>query len=139
MNPPSGSPLGIEPRDDLSHVRGPTDSPLSTATVASLLADTASRFADRPAVVFREQDVRWTWAQFKAEVDRFAAGLAALGLQAATGSASGRPIASSGWSRSSPPRASAWSWSTSIRPIACTNSNTRSMRRAAAPSSRPSG
>ena len=82
MNPPSGAPLGIEPRDNLSHVRGTTDSPLSTATVASLLADTASRFADRPAVVFREQNVRWTWAQFKAEVDRFAAGLASLGLQA---------------------------------------------------------
>ena len=82
MNPPSGAPLGIEPRDNLSHVRGITDSPLSTATIASLLADTASRFADRPAVVFREQNVRWTWAQFKAEVDRFAAGLASLGLQA---------------------------------------------------------
>jgi fatty-acyl-CoA synthase len=32
-------------------------------------------------VVFREQGVRWTWAQFQAEVERLAAGLAALGLQ----------------------------------------------------------
>ncbi|WP_179400733.1 AMP-binding protein [Burkholderia guangdongensis] len=80
MRQASGSPLGIEPRDNLSHVRGSTESPLSTATIAELLADTASRFADRPAVVFREQNVRWTWAQFNAEVDRFAAGLASLGL-----------------------------------------------------------
>jgi fatty-acyl-CoA synthase len=81
MNQPSGSPMGIKPRDNLSHVRGSAESPLSTATIATLLANTVSRFADRPAVVFREQNVRWTWAQFKAEVDRFAAGLASLGLQ----------------------------------------------------------
>jgi fatty-acyl-CoA synthase len=81
MNQPSGSPLGIEPRDNLSHVRGSTESALSTATIGTLLADTVSRFAERPAVVFREQNVRWTWAQFKAEVDRFAAGLASLGLR----------------------------------------------------------
>src|ERR1700739_2933232 len=81
MSPTSGPPPGIEPRDNLSHVRGSTEFPLSTATIATLLADTVARFADRPAVVFREQNVRWTWAQFKAEVDRFAAGLASLGLQ----------------------------------------------------------
>jgi fatty-acyl-CoA synthase len=54
---------------------------LSTATIAALLADTVSRFADRPAIVFREQNVRWTWAEFSAEVDRLAAGLASLGLR----------------------------------------------------------
>jgi len=32
-------------------------------------------------VVFREQNVRWTWSQFYAEVTRFAAGLARLGLK----------------------------------------------------------
>ena len=81
MNQELGSPPGIRPRDNLSHVQGCTESPLSTATIAKLLADTASRFSDRPAVVFREQNVRWTWARFKAEVDRLAAGLASLGLQ----------------------------------------------------------
>ncbi|HLW11757.1 MAG TPA: AMP-binding protein [Casimicrobiaceae bacterium] len=81
MSQPAGSPPGIAPRDNLSHVRGSTESPLSTATIAALLADTVSRFADRPAVVFREQNVRWTWAEFGAEVDRLAAGLASLGLR----------------------------------------------------------
>ena len=71
---------GIAPVDGLSHVRGATDPPLSTVTVPGLLADAAARWPDRPAVVFREQGVRWTWARFAAEVDRFAAGLAALGL-----------------------------------------------------------
>ena len=79
----STSSRGIAPIDGMSHVKGTTtDVPLSSATIAALLADTVSRFAGRPAVVFREQDVRWTWAQLAQEVDRFAAGLAAHGLQA---------------------------------------------------------
>ncbi|MFL9929285.1 AMP-binding protein [Paraburkholderia sp. RL18-103-BIB-C] len=81
MTEPAGSSPGSAPRDNLSHVRGSTQSPLSTATIAALLADTVSRFADRPAIVFREQNVRWTWAEFSAEVDRLAAGLASLGLR----------------------------------------------------------
>ncbi|NLD68670.1 MAG: AMP-binding protein [Limnobacter sp.] len=72
---------GIAPQDAYSRVSGETDTPLSSATIPALLAETAARFPDRPAVVFREQGVRWTWAQFVAEVDRLAAGLAALGLE----------------------------------------------------------
>ena len=73
--------LGVAPVGGLSHVVGETDVPLSTATIAGLLAQTATRWPNRPAVVFREQGIRWTWAQFQAEVDRLAAGLLALGLQ----------------------------------------------------------
>ncbi len=69
------------PIGGLSHVRGRTDVPLSDLTIPALLAHTASRWPERPAVVFREQAVRWTWAEFQAEVDAFAAGLRALGLQ----------------------------------------------------------
>jgi fatty-acyl-CoA synthase len=72
---------GIAPHDGMSHVQGTAGVPLSTATIPALLADTTARFPDGPAVVFREQGVRWTWAQFSEQVDRFAAGLAALGLQ----------------------------------------------------------
>ncbi len=68
------------PVDDRSHVRGATDLPLSAATVDRLLRATAARWPDRLAVVFREPGVRWTWAQFAAEVDALAAGLHALGL-----------------------------------------------------------
>ena len=82
MNARPAAPLGIAPQGGLAHVRGDPHVRLSELTVAGLLADTVARFGDRPAVVFREQGVRWTWSGFAAEVDRLAAGLAALGLQA---------------------------------------------------------
>ncbi|HIH2752282.1 AMP-binding protein [Burkholderia aenigmatica] len=69
------------PLDGLSIVRGRTDVPLSDATVATLLNDTASRFPARPAVVFREQGIRWDWRTFAHEIDVLAAGLVALGIE----------------------------------------------------------
>ncbi len=69
------------PRNGLSHVSGTSAAPLSADTIPTLLAQTTSRHSSRPAVVFREQNVRWTWSQFYAEVTRFAAGLARLGLK----------------------------------------------------------
>ncbi len=71
----------IAPINGLSYVRGATDVPLSEATIGRLLKDTAARFPDRPAVVFREQDIRWTWREFADEVDVLAAGLASLGIE----------------------------------------------------------
>jgi len=70
----------IAPVNGLSYVRGATDIPLSDATIGRLLSDTAGRFPERPAVVFREQGIRWTWREFAAEVDVLAAGLATLGI-----------------------------------------------------------
>ncbi|PRG25130.1 AMP-binding protein [Burkholderia multivorans] len=70
----------IAPENGLSYVRGATDVPLSEATIGRFLRDTAERFPERPAVVFREQQVRWTWCEFAAEIDVLAAGLAALGI-----------------------------------------------------------
>lgn len=70
----------VLPIDGLAQVRGRQDIPLSTSTIPQLLAATAARFADRPAVVFREQGIRWNWAEFAAEVDALAAGLHGLGL-----------------------------------------------------------
>ena len=70
----------IEPKDGLSYVRGTCDTPLSDATIGRLLRETAERVADRPAVVFREQGIRWSWREFDREVDVLAAGLATLGI-----------------------------------------------------------
>ena len=64
-----------------SHVRGTADSPLSDLTIATSLAETAARFPDRLAVVFREQRLRWIWKQFGNEIEAFAAGLQKLGLR----------------------------------------------------------
>jgi len=70
----------IEPRDGISYVRGSTEIPLTLQTIPALLADTVSRWPDRPAVVFREQGVRWSCREFTAKVDAFASGLAGLGI-----------------------------------------------------------
>jgi len=71
----------IAPRDGLSQVRGDTQAPLSTQTIPALLDYTVARHGERPAVLFREQGVRWTWREFAAVVDELAAGLLDLGLQ----------------------------------------------------------
>ncbi|WP_225031246.1 AMP-binding protein [Paraburkholderia sp. XV] len=71
----------IEPKDGLSYVRGSTDVPLSESTVGQFLVDTARRFPERPAVVFREQEIRWSWQEFQKEVDVLASGLLELGIQ----------------------------------------------------------
>jgi fatty-acyl-CoA synthase len=72
----------IAPKDGLSYVRGTTDTPLSDATISAFLLETAKRFPERPAVVFREQGIRWNWRQFADEVDVLAAGFLALGIKA---------------------------------------------------------
>ncbi|WP_321796651.1 AMP-binding protein [Caballeronia sp. J97] len=79
---PTQAGAQITPRDGVSYVRGATDIPLSDATVSRFLLHTVNQFADRPAVVFREQDIRWTWREFAHEVDVLASGLLALGLRA---------------------------------------------------------
>ena len=76
----SGEGAIIEPKNGLSYVRGSTDIPLSQATIGEFLRETAGRFPDRPAVVFREQQIRWTWKEFAEEVDVLAAGFLALGI-----------------------------------------------------------
>jgi fatty-acyl-CoA synthase len=76
----SGEGALIEPKDGLSYVRGSTAIPLSDVTVGQFLLDTARRFPKRPAAVFREQGIRWTWQVFLQEVDVFAAGLLAQGI-----------------------------------------------------------
>ena len=59
-----------------SSVRGIGDSPPSDLTIATLLAETASRF--KLAAVFRERHVRWSWKQFASEIEGFVAATARL-------------------------------------------------------------
>jgi len=81
MSEPALRDLGVAPVNGLSHVAGDTTVALSDATIYGLLADTAARFPERQAVVFREQDVRLNWSQLDAEIRALASGLAALGLK----------------------------------------------------------
>src|SRR5579863_2784941 len=75
-----GSLALIAPADGVAYVRGATDVPLSETTIGEFLRDTARRFPDRQAVVFREQGVHWTWKEFDERVDQLAAGLLSLGI-----------------------------------------------------------
>ncbi len=81
MTTPITPDWNLAPLAGLAQVKGRTDATLSQSTVAQFLAETVQRFADRPALVLREQGLRWTWAQFQAEVDALASGFLALGLQ----------------------------------------------------------
>jgi fatty-acyl-CoA synthase len=71
----------IAPHDGMSHVAGATEPALSDVTIFGLLEAAVTQWPERPAVVFSEQGVRWTWSAFQRECDRFAAGLLALGLK----------------------------------------------------------
>ena len=81
---PSTAPKSADgrPVDGLSLVRGDADAPLSELTIPALLRDTAARHADRPAVLFCQQGVEWSWREFAAEIDAVASGLSQLGLRA---------------------------------------------------------
>uniref|UniRef100_H3D2Q8 Medium-chain acyl-CoA ligase ACSF2, mitochondrial n=1 Tax=Tetraodon nigroviridis TaxID=99883 RepID=H3D2Q8_TETNG len=63
-----------------SYVRGTSSAPLVLHTVGEVLQRTVERFPEREALVFVEQGVRKTFAQFQQDVDGVAAGLLAIGL-----------------------------------------------------------
>ncbi len=70
----------IAPDDGLSHVVGPVDTPLLDETVTALLKRTVDSYPDRDAAVFCEPGITWSYDQLARRIDRFAAGLLALGL-----------------------------------------------------------
>jgi fatty-acyl-CoA synthase len=63
-----------------SYVNGASATPLLGETVGALLDRITATWPERPALVVRQQRVRWTYRAFHAEVERIAAGLLALGL-----------------------------------------------------------
>lgn len=65
----------------VSYVHGASPTPLLGETVGALLDRIAGRWPGRPALVVRQQGVRWNYREFQAEVARVAAGLLALGLE----------------------------------------------------------
>ena len=64
-----------------SYVHGASTVPLIGETVGANFDKTAARFGERPALIVREQGVRWSYAELKEQIDAFAAGLLALGLR----------------------------------------------------------
>ena len=64
-----------------SLVRGAASPPLIEHTIGEALALAAARWGDREALVSVEQDIRWSFADLLEQVDLFATGLLALGLE----------------------------------------------------------
>src|SRR5579885_2298374 len=69
-----------EPAPGPSYVHGASDKPLLGETIGAAFDRIAGRFPDRPALVVRSQQVRWSWRELADRVEAFAAGLVALGL-----------------------------------------------------------
>ena len=108
-----------------SYAAGETDHPLLEETIGANLERHRRRHGDREALVEVATGRRWTYAELDADVD-------ALGPGADRGrDREGRPGRHLGAQlrrvddrRSTPPRRSARSWSTSTRPTAPTSSRT---------------
>ena len=64
-----------------SHVRGETDTPLIEQTIGNYFDEATDRLAEREALVVRHQNIRWSYAELRKQVDASAAGLLALGLK----------------------------------------------------------
>ena len=71
----------IGPVDGKSYVSGDRSTPLRRATIPQILAETVVRFGPREAAIFRQFAKRYTWYDLDREIDAFASGLLALGLQ----------------------------------------------------------
>ena len=65
----------------LSYVTGHADKPLIGETIGRNFDRAVATWGGRPALVARQQGVRWSYAELGAKVDAFAAGLLALGLE----------------------------------------------------------
>jgi fatty-acyl-CoA synthase len=66
---------------ELSYVCGTGPVPLLYKTVGGVLEDAARRWGERPALIVRQQNIRWTYRELNEAADRLAAGLIKLGLQ----------------------------------------------------------
>ena len=64
-----------------SYVHGASATPLIGATIGTRFDQAVERWPEREALVVRHQGIRWRYRELKREVDAFAAGLLALGLE----------------------------------------------------------
>ena len=64
-----------------SYASGPSETPLLGMTIGDALDQTAARYPTNEALIVRQQDVRYTYAELKREVDRCARALMALGIE----------------------------------------------------------
>ncbi len=65
---------------ELSYVHGASDQPLIGKTVGQFFDEASGKWASRPALIVRQQNLHLTYAQLRRAVDKLAAGLLTLGL-----------------------------------------------------------
>ena len=63
-----------------AHSKGETGE-LITTTIGQRLDEVAARTPDHPALVMQHQNIRWSYGEFVAEVNKLAAGFLALGIE----------------------------------------------------------
>lgn len=61
---------------------GSDDAPLLHQTIGDAFDQTVAHYPDRPALIVRHQNIRWTYKEYQVEVDRLATGLLKLGITA---------------------------------------------------------
>ncbi|WOX04908.1 AMP-binding protein [Microbulbifer pacificus] len=64
-----------------SYTKGDTTQPLLEMTIGDQFDDTAAKFPDNDALISGHQGIRWTYAEFKQQVDTCARALLALGIE----------------------------------------------------------
>ena len=64
-----------------SYTSGTSDTPLLGLTIGDLFDQTVERFPDHPALIARQQDIRLTYRELQAQVNRCARALLHLGVQ----------------------------------------------------------
>ena len=62
-----------------SYTSGSSDTPLLGMTIGDMFDQTVARYPDNEALIARHQGIRYTYRQLKAQVDRSARALMALG------------------------------------------------------------
>jgi fatty-acyl-CoA synthase len=67
----------------LSYVSGASITPLLGQTIGANLDHGIDAWGDRPALIVRQQGLRWTYRELREHAEAFAAGLLSLGLQPA--------------------------------------------------------
>ena len=70
-----------EHSSQLSYLHGVSMEPLIGLTIGRLFDGCVERYGNDDALVVVDQNIRWTWRELGAEVNRFAAGLVGLGLE----------------------------------------------------------
>ena len=65
----------------LSYLHGVSMEPLIGLTIGRLFDGCVERYGDDEALVVVDQNIRWTWRELGADVNRFAAGLVGLGTR----------------------------------------------------------